>query len=230
MASVADREEVVPLIPRSSLPPLPPSSYEKTDKEVEEKTGTEGEEEEEDEEPTTFTYLFLSFFLTLPMVLLYGCLTSILHTQYQFESDLTTSFLLLKILKMFLPLFTFIYFTNRYKDFLLMEAFFFLLCLSCGFSLVWTGKKDQTFGAMSKTPGIATLWIYGVMQLSFGSHFFHPIFLSEYPSHYFFLYPSTIPIFTARMNKWTALLGLVMVLIYYYYDWDWIIKGGITDF
>ncbi|KND01891.1 uncharacterized protein SPPG_03677 [Spizellomyces punctatus DAOM BR117] len=121
----------------------------------------------QEEEPTVLVALLL----TIPLTVLHGTLEYVVHLQYDFLQEFTWSRILSRQVPLAPVLALFIYITTRYKESRAAQAVFMLGSLASGCALIHLSQDDQTFGAMLKTPGLAILWIYFVIQakLSYAS-------------------------------------------------------------
>ncbi|KAJ3036818.1 hypothetical protein HDV00_002371 [Rhizophlyctis rosea] len=110
--------------------------------------------------------LFLSILFALPLTVLHGGLDYLVHVQYDYADHFNITRVLSRQLPLFPILITFIYFTSKYKFHWLAQSLFTVASAASGTYLVYVTKEDQTFGGMLKTPGLAILWIYSVIQMN----------------------------------------------------------------
>ncbi|KAJ3049636.1 hypothetical protein HK097_009386 [Rhizophlyctis rosea] len=118
------------------------------------------EPEDEDIPPGPLAFLF-----ALPLTVLHGGMDYIVHLQYDYGEHFTFKRVLSRQLPLFPVLVLFIYFTTKYKNLLVSQLLFTIASAAAGVGLVYFSTEDQTFGAMLKTPGLAVLWIYLVIQM-----------------------------------------------------------------
>ena len=107
----------------------------------------------------------LAFLFALPLTVLHGGMDYLVHLQYDYGEHFTFKRVLSRQLPLFPVLIVFIYFTTKYKNLLVSQLLFTIASAAAGVGLVYYSTEDQTFGAMLKTPGLAVLWIYLVIQM-----------------------------------------------------------------
>ncbi|KAJ3294813.1 hypothetical protein HK104_003280 [Borealophlyctis nickersoniae] len=115
-----------------------------------------------DQEPP----LLLAILMSIPLTVLHGGLDYVVHQQYDFLDQFTVRRVLTRQLPLFPLLVAFIYFTTKYKRLWVAQGLFTIGSIAAGNYLVYLSTDDQTFGAMLKTPGLALLWIYFVIQMN----------------------------------------------------------------
>jgi hypothetical protein len=104
--------------------------------------------------------------LSIPLTTLHIALDYVVHMQYDFTELYTVSYFFTRTPPFLLALALLIYITSRFRKYLAMQ--FILAVLSCisGVMLVKLSEGNETFGNMQKTPGLAVLWIYTVIQMN----------------------------------------------------------------
>lgn len=68
-------------------------------------------------------------------------------------------------MKRILVLAPFIYLTNRYKDKKSTQVLMAIGSSFAGSLLMYTLKRSPSLGQMMRAPGLATIWIYFIVQL-----------------------------------------------------------------
>lgn len=109
---------------------------------------------------------FHASLMTIPLLTLYFALDYTVHQQYDFDHLISLKATAKRYTPLALVLYTLIYFTHKHKRSRLAQLLFTLLSIGAGVGLIYfSTEANQTFGNMKKTPGLAVLWIYTVVQL-----------------------------------------------------------------
>ena len=114
-----------------------------------------------------------SVLLSWSLSCLYITMDYLVHLQYDYTSDFTFWRFLSRHLPFGLTLFGFVYLTTLYKSRWWMRLGCAIGSLFAGCLLIHYSQNVQTFGyifnltrrAMLKTPGLAILWIYLIIQM-----------------------------------------------------------------
>ncbi|KAL1924725.1 uncharacterized protein VTP21DRAFT_4379 [Calcarisporiella thermophila] len=120
--------------------------------------------DDDDEEQSTQALVWQAVMLVIPFGFLYGIMDILV--QQQFDEVWTLSGVAMKTIKVAPMLGVIIFFTNKLKARPWMQFLMTLAAMFCGSSLLYTIKRTPTLGEMEKCPGLATLWIYFIVQLN----------------------------------------------------------------
>jgi len=158
-------QQANPTKPASSSSKKPKGKGKDKDRESDDNDEAQGFEElkDEDDDFTWEEHVFQAVFFSLPFSVLYG--TFVLLVNMQYRQDYLWSEIVLGSLKMFPVLLVIIYPTNRFKSSLVMQAIMTLAGMFCGSYLLYITSKASMYGTMLQTPGLATLWVYIIVQL-----------------------------------------------------------------
>ncbi|KAI8912951.1 hypothetical protein DFJ77DRAFT_62328 [Powellomyces hirtus] len=113
-------------------------------------------------------YLFQAILLTIPLTTLHGFLEYVVHFQFGFLNEFTVAHVLTRQVPLAPALALFIYLTSRVKHMLVVQVAFLVLSVVCGCMLIYLSADEPAFGEMLRTPGLAVLWIYFVIQMRLG--------------------------------------------------------------
>ncbi|OZJ06693.1 hypothetical protein BZG36_00323 [Bifiguratus adelaidae] len=114
-------------------------------------------------DPSGWEYFFQALFLTIPFATLLATFDVVVKVQY--AEPWTGREFAFKGLRSFPSLLMIIYITNRYKSNRLVQATMTIIASICGTYLLFNIFKAPSLGVMLRSPGLATLWIYFVVQL-----------------------------------------------------------------
>ncbi|KAJ3124172.1 hypothetical protein HK098_001346 [Nowakowskiella sp. JEL0407] len=104
--------------------------------------------------------------ISTPLSILHALFEYIVHIQYGFKEEYSMFRLVRRSVPIFFLLSALTWATNRIKVPYLMQTIFAIAGSASGVYLIkQTLESDKTFGSMMKTPGIAILWIYLVIQM-----------------------------------------------------------------
>ncbi|KAI8576637.1 hypothetical protein K450DRAFT_159068, partial [Umbelopsis ramanniana AG] len=118
---------------------------------------------EEDSDATTLDFALQAIFLALPFSFLFATFEVTVQVQYSEPwSYGQLPWRMLHVLPALIPL---IYITNRYKATRTMQALMAISSLVVGAFLLYTVHKSPSMGQMLRAPGLATIWIYLIVQL-----------------------------------------------------------------
>ncbi|KAJ3104942.1 hypothetical protein HDU97_008690 [Phlyctochytrium planicorne] len=139
------------------------------DEEEGEDGGQEDDEGDEDEdgdpnaEPPTIATAIL---LTIPLVILHQILDFAVHQQYGNSDDFTLQRMFFQVPPLALALFLIICLTSGpRRNFMLTQFILAVASGACGVMIIKYSEGMETFGNMLKTPGLAALWVYAVIQM-----------------------------------------------------------------
>ncbi|KAI8984221.1 hypothetical protein BDF20DRAFT_833749 [Mycotypha africana] len=129
---------------------------------------TEGKQQQIDEKTTelptsTSEYIWQAIFLSIPFGFLVGTFDVTVKVQY--SEPWTYMDLILKSIKSAPVLAPFIYLTNRYRASKSTQTLMFLASSLIGSLLMYTLRHSPSMGQMMRAPGLATVWIYFIVQL-----------------------------------------------------------------
>ncbi|KAL0091315.1 hypothetical protein J3Q64DRAFT_1807264 [Phycomyces blakesleeanus] len=113
---------------------------------------------------TSTEYLWQAIFMSIPFAFLLG--TFDITVKVQFSEPWTYSGLLIKSLKSIPALIPFIYLTNRYKSSNITQTIMATSSVVVGSFLLYTMHHSPSLGQMMRAPGLATIWVYFVVQLN----------------------------------------------------------------
>ncbi|RUP44217.1 hypothetical protein BC936DRAFT_149781 [Jimgerdemannia flammicorona] len=117
----------------------------------------------EESEPEIWEYVFQALFISVPFSFLFSMFDVVVRVQYR--ESWTVPGLAWKTLQAFPVLFVIIYLTNRHKPTKFLQLLMVLASTGCGCFLLYTSTKSSSLGQMQRTPGLATIWIYLIVQL-----------------------------------------------------------------
>ncbi|KAI9289797.1 hypothetical protein BC943DRAFT_82767 [Umbelopsis sp. AD052] len=118
---------------------------------------------EEDPAANTLDYALQAIFLALPFSFLFATFEVTVQVQYSEQwSYRQLPWRMLHVLPALIPL---IYITNRYKATRTMQALMAISSVVVGAFLLYTVHKSPSMGQMLRAPGLATIWIYLIVQL-----------------------------------------------------------------
>ncbi|KAJ3220120.1 hypothetical protein HDU67_006876 [Dinochytrium kinnereticum] len=104
--------------------------------------------------------------LTIPLITLHQILDYAVHHQFSSLSDYTLSRSLTRIPPLALALFMIICLTSGpRRNLVITQLLLAIASATCGCMVVKYSEGMETFGNMLRTPGLATLWVYAVIQL-----------------------------------------------------------------
>ncbi|KAI8990029.1 hypothetical protein BDB01DRAFT_841884 [Pilobolus umbonatus] len=112
---------------------------------------------------STAEYIWQAIFLSIPFGFLVATFDVTVRVQYSEPWDYYT--LMNKCMKSAPVLAPFIYLTNRYKSTRLAQASMSVAALITGALLMYTLRHSPSLGQMMRAPGLATVWIYFIVQL-----------------------------------------------------------------
>ncbi|KAI7863661.1 hypothetical protein BDF14DRAFT_1733564 [Spinellus fusiger] len=113
---------------------------------------------------TPSEYVWQAVFMSLPFSFLLA--TFDVTVKLQYSEPWSYQGLLLRGLKAIPALIPFIYITNRYKTSTLVQYLMAAASLLVGSFLLYTMNHTPSLGQMMRAPGLATLWVYFVVQLN----------------------------------------------------------------
>ncbi|KAJ3191467.1 hypothetical protein HK101_007684 [Irineochytrium annulatum] len=116
---------------------------------------------EEDEPPLVAT----SILLAVPLTLFQIVLDYAVHLQYGFEEKFTLTRVATRGPPFFLAMLVIIFVTSKFRNHYLMQALFAITSAAAGCWIVMYSEGFETFGNMLKTPGLACVWVYTVIQM-----------------------------------------------------------------
>ncbi|KAJ3413722.1 hypothetical protein HDV05_007625 [Chytridiales sp. JEL 0842] len=148
-----DSSDAVPLLPS-------PVKLEKVKKqnEVDQTQDEEGDGED--------SILLQTIMLTIPLTTLHVALDYVVHMQYDFTELYNLSYFFSRTPPFMVALALLIYITSMFRKLMLMQLILAILSCASGVFLVQLSEGNETFGNMQKTPGLAVLWIYTVIQMN----------------------------------------------------------------
>ncbi|EIE82622.1 hypothetical protein G6F46_008647 [Rhizopus delemar] len=124
----------------------------------------EEELKQQKQEPaTTAEHIYMAIFLSIPFAILLATFDVVVKVQY-FENWSYTG-MALKAIKSAPALAPFIYLTSRYRSERLTQASMSVIAVFAGSFLMYTIKHTPSLGQMMRAPGLATVWIYLIVQL-----------------------------------------------------------------
>ncbi|KAI8384437.1 uncharacterized protein BYT42DRAFT_592692 [Radiomyces spectabilis] len=112
---------------------------------------------------STAEYIWQAIFLSIPFGFLVA--TFDVTVKVQFSEPWTYYGLMMKAVKSAPVLCPFIYLTNRYKNKKWMQAAMTCGSMFVGSLLLYTLTHSPSLGQMLRAPGLATIWIYFIVQL-----------------------------------------------------------------
>ncbi|KAI9480329.1 MAG: hypothetical protein EXX96DRAFT_176862 [Benjaminiella poitrasii] len=115
------------------------------------------------QDPTTAEYIWQAIFLSIPFGFLLA--TFDITVKVQYSEPWNYAGLLVKCVKSAPALAPFIYLTNRYKSSRLTQVLMTIGSTLCGSFLMYTLRHSPSLGQMMRAPGLATIWIYFIIQL-----------------------------------------------------------------
>ncbi|GAB5591877.1 hypothetical protein Unana1_06777 [Umbelopsis nana] len=119
--------------------------------------------EGEDVQTTTIDYALQAVFLAIPFSLLFATFEVTVQVQYHEPwSFPQMGWRMVHVLPALVPL---IYVTNRYKALRPIQALMAVASVVVGAFLLYTVHKSPSMGQMLRAPGLATIWIYLIVQL-----------------------------------------------------------------
>ncbi|KAI9322177.1 hypothetical protein BX666DRAFT_1892295 [Dichotomocladium elegans] len=115
------------------------------------------------EQMGTAVYVWQALFMMIPFGLLLGAFDITVKVQFS-EPWTFTEYLMrsVKAMPAFLPI---IYLTNRHKESKWIQALMAGGSMLVGAFLLYTLKNTPSLGQMERAPGLATIWIYFIIQL-----------------------------------------------------------------
>ncbi|EJF63001.1 hypothetical protein DICSQDRAFT_83823 [Dichomitus squalens LYAD-421 SS1] len=126
------------------------------------------DERAEDEEEGLSPFaeeVFNSMMLVIPMSFMLLLMEILVHFQYGRQPDYLAIFKD-RMLASVPIISVFIFYSNRYKSHLYMQAGFFVLACIVGPRLVWLINRGNWLVVMRQSPPLATAWIYAIVQLN----------------------------------------------------------------
>ncbi|KAG2223421.1 hypothetical protein INT45_001727, partial [Circinella minor] len=121
------------------------------------------EAELKQEEMTTSVYVWQALFMSIPFGFLLGAFDVTVRVQYSEPWSYTD--LALRSIKAAPALFPLIYLTNRHKSKKWVQLLMAMGSAVVGSFLLYTLQNTPSLGQMARAPGLATIWIYFVVQL-----------------------------------------------------------------
>ncbi|KAI8331985.1 hypothetical protein EDC96DRAFT_31000 [Choanephora cucurbitarum] len=121
------------------------------------------EQEIEQQSTTTAEYVWQAIFLSIPFAFLMGTFDVTVKVQYNEPWDYAG--LLTRCVKSAPALAPIIYLTNRYKAKRSTQFLMSLGSVFLGSLLMYTLHRSPSLGQMMRAPGLATIWIYFIVQL-----------------------------------------------------------------
>ncbi|KAI7859254.1 hypothetical protein BDC45DRAFT_497208 [Circinella umbellata] len=121
------------------------------------------EAELKQEEMTTSVYVWQALFMSIPFGFLLGAFDVTVRVQYSEPWSYTD--LALRSIKAAPALFPLIYLTNRHKSKKWVQFLMAIGSAVVGSFLLFTLQNTPSLGQMARAPGLATIWIYFVVQL-----------------------------------------------------------------
>ncbi|KAH8552347.1 hypothetical protein BGW37DRAFT_424718 [Umbelopsis sp. PMI_123] len=124
---------------------------------------TQSTANEVDQDSNTLDYVLQAVFLAFPFSFLFATFEVTVQVQYSEPwSYRQLGWRMLHVLPALIPL---IYVTNRYKPTRVMQALMTISSVVVGAFLLYTVHKSPSMGQMLRAPGLATIWIYLIVQL-----------------------------------------------------------------
>ncbi|KAJ8662933.1 hypothetical protein O0I10_001109 [Lichtheimia ornata] len=111
----------------------------------------------------TAVYIWQAIFMSIPFGLLVGAFDVTVKVQYSEPWNYTELFI--RSCKAMPALFPFIYITNRHRNSRWMQAIMAIGSTVVGAFLLYTLRNTPSLGQMARAPGLATIWIYFIIQL-----------------------------------------------------------------
>ncbi|KAI8091243.1 uncharacterized protein B0P05DRAFT_462901 [Gilbertella persicaria] len=121
------------------------------------------EAELEQQSTSTSEYIWQAIFLSIPFAFLMGTFDVTVKVQFSESWDYASLFM--KCAKAAPALAPVIYLTNRYKSKKTTQFFMALGSTVIGAFLMYTLHRSPSMGQMMRAPGLATIWIYFIVQL-----------------------------------------------------------------
>ncbi|KAI9247880.1 hypothetical protein BY458DRAFT_551006 [Sporodiniella umbellata] len=121
------------------------------------------EEEIKEQNVTTTEHVFMAMFMSFPFAVLFATFDVVVKVQYSEEWNYTA--MALKVAKIAPVLVPFIYITNRYRADRTTQVLMTIVAAFAGSFLMFTIKNTPSLGQMMRAPGLATTWIYLIIQL-----------------------------------------------------------------
>ncbi|ORY89563.1 hypothetical protein BCR43DRAFT_500003 [Syncephalastrum racemosum] len=112
---------------------------------------------------TTAQYVWQAIFMTIPFGFLLGAFDITVKVQY--SEPWSYLDMLTRALRSAPALFPVIYLTNRHKEARLTQTMMALCSILVGSFLMYTLRHSPSLGQMMRAPGLATIWVYFVVQL-----------------------------------------------------------------
>ncbi|KAI8851499.1 hypothetical protein BC829DRAFT_415231 [Chytridium lagenaria] len=104
--------------------------------------------------------------LTVPLIILHQILDYAVHQQYSSLDEFTLSRMLIRVPALSIALFLIICLTSGPRRKLIITQLVLAIASAVsGMMIVKYSEGMETFGRMLRTPGLAILWIYSVIQL-----------------------------------------------------------------
>ncbi|KAG0168485.1 hypothetical protein DFQ28_006947 [Apophysomyces sp. BC1034] len=115
-------------------------------------------------ETTSAEFFWQAIFLSIPFGFLLAAFEVTVKVQY--SETWTSSGIVLKAIKSAPALLPFIYLSNRYKNSQWMQAMMSISSVVIGSFLLYTLQHSPSLGQMLRAPGLATIWVYLIVQLN----------------------------------------------------------------
>ncbi|KAI9493356.1 hypothetical protein BDB00DRAFT_763761 [Zychaea mexicana] len=111
----------------------------------------------------TSVYVWQALFMSIPFGFLLGAFDVTVRVQY--SEPWSHQEWAIRALKSVPALFPLIYLTNRHRQKKLVQSIMAVGSALVGAFLLYTLRRTPSLGQMSRAPGLATIWIYFVVQL-----------------------------------------------------------------
>ncbi|KAL1927966.1 hypothetical protein VTP01DRAFT_3371 [Rhizomucor pusillus] len=115
------------------------------------------------ERTSTAVYIWQAIFLSIPFGLLLG--TFDITVKVQYSEPWSYMDLLIRAVKSAPALFPIIYLTNRHKEKRIVQIIMAFGSVLAGSFLMYTLRNSPSLGQMMRAPGLATIWVYFVVQM-----------------------------------------------------------------
>ncbi|KAI9253780.1 hypothetical protein BDA99DRAFT_518981 [Phascolomyces articulosus] len=120
-------------------------------------------QEKQEQQMTTSVFVWQAIFMSIPFGFLLGAFDVTVRVQY--SEPWSYPELALRAIKAAPALFPLIYLTNRHKSKKLVQFIMAVGSAVVGSFLLYTLRHTPSLGQMARAPGLATIWIYFVVQL-----------------------------------------------------------------
>ncbi|CAO3698260.1 unnamed protein product [Rhizopus stolonifer] len=127
------------------------------------KREAEIKQQQQQQNGSTTEHIYMALFMSFPFAVLFATFDIVVKVQYSEDWNYTT--MALKVAKTVPVLAPFIYITNRYRAERITQALMSVVAVFAGSFLMFTIKHTPSLGQMMRAPGLATTWIYLIIQL-----------------------------------------------------------------